>query len=229
MTANWIRGSSTWTAPPQSYASEQRTGLMVRIAQLVTSSNEGRVVIAIDGRTASGKTTFADELAGTLNGIGSVVFRASLDDFKNPWRDRHLYDRESGDGYYRNAFNIERIRTDLVGGFRAGLTMLCSIDPLTQTDHSSELVTVPAHAILIVDGVFGLRPDLRDLWNLGVWLDTKPETSERRARARDGDMLERYRLSEQLYITEAEPQKVADIVIDHDDISAPTARIWPHR
>jgi uridine kinase len=107
--------------------------------------------------------------------------------------------------------------------------MLCSIDPLTQTDHSSELVTVPAHAILIVDGVFALRPELRDLWNLGVWLDTKPETSERRARARDGEMLERYRLSEQLYITEAEPQKVADIVIDHDDISAPTARMWPHR
>lgn len=107
--------------------------------------------------------------------------------------------------------------------------MLCSIDPITQIDHSAELIPVPDQAILVIDGVFALRPELRDLWDVGVWLDVDPQISELRATARDGEMLERYRLSEQLYLTEARPQQVADIIIDNDDISAPASSIWPHR
>ena len=99
--------------------------------------------------------------------------------------------------------------------------MLCSIDPITQIDHSGERVPVPDRSILIVDGVFALRPELRDLWDIGVWLDVDPEVSELRATARDGEMLERYRLSEHLYLAEARPRQVADIVIDNNDISAP--------
>lgn len=229
MTTKWIRGSSTWIAPRQAHVSEVRAGLTTRLADVVTSYVEGPVVVAIDGRTASGKTTFADELAHTLSATVTGVFRASLDDFKKPWRDRYLYDRASGEGYYRNAFDIERIRSDLVGGFRAGQTMLCSIDPITQIDHSAELIPMPDQAILVIDGVFALRPELRDLWDVGVWLDVDPQISELRATARDGEMLERYRLSEQLYLTEARPQQVADIIIDNDDISAPASSIWPHR
>lgn len=223
MTPKWMRGSSTWVAPRQEYVSKVRAGLITQMADVVMSHVGGSVVVAIDGRTASGKTTFADELADTLS--ATAVFRASLDDFKKPWQDRYLYDRESGEGYYRNAFDVERIRSGLAGGFRAGRVMLCSIDPITQIDHSAELVQVPDRAILIVDGVFALRPELRDLWDLGVWLETHPQISELRASARDGEMLERYRLSEQLYLTEAQPQQVADIIIDNNDISAPAVRI----
>ena len=183
--------------------------------------------MAIDGRTAAGKTTLADELADTLSATDIGVFRASLDDFKKPWRDRHLYDRESGKGYYRNAFDIKRIREGLVGGFRRGQTMLCSIDPITQIDHSAELVPVGDQAILIVDGVFALRPELRDLWDVRVWLEIDPQLSELRATARDGETLERYRLSEQLYLAEACPQQIADIIVDNDDVSTPTFKTKP--
>jgi putative protein kinase ArgK-like GTPase of G3E family len=37
--------------------------------------------VGIDGRSAAGKTTFADELAAALRGRGREVLRASLDDF----------------------------------------------------------------------------------------------------------------------------------------------------
>lgn len=157
------------------------------------------------------------------------VFRASLDDFKRPWRDRHLHDRETGEGYYRNAFDIDRIRTDLIGGFQAGQTMLCSIDPITQIDHSTELVAVPDRAILIVDGVFALRPELCKLWDVRVWLDVDPPTSNLRATARDGQMLDRYSRSEEHYLTAAQPRKIADIVIDNADVAAPALRNGPHR
>lgn len=225
MTNNWTRGRSTWVAARQPQVSERRLAVIKRLAHIVTSRPERRTVVAIDGRTASGKTTLADELAQTLSGTSISVFRASLDDFKKPWRDRHLYDRETGEGYYRNAFDLDRVRLDLVAGFRAGQTMLCSIDPITQMDHSTELVAVPERAILIVDGVFALRPDLRDLWDIGVWLEVDPQTSEIRATARDGALLERYHKSEELHLTEARPQEIADIIINNGDASAPTLRL----
>jgi uridine kinase len=69
----------------------------------------GRLRVGIDGLTASGKTSFGHELAEQVVHSGRQALRTSLDDFKKPWRDRHLYDRESGEGYYRNAFDYDAV------------------------------------------------------------------------------------------------------------------------
>ena len=39
---------------------------------------------------------------------GRATMRASMDDFKYPWRHarEHGYDRISGEGYYRNAYDF---------------------------------------------------------------------------------------------------------------------------
>jgi uridine kinase len=68
-----------------------------------------RLRVGIDGLTAAGTTSFGHELAEKVGGTGRQVLRASLDDFKKPWSDRHLYDRESGEGYYRNAFDYDAV------------------------------------------------------------------------------------------------------------------------
>ncbi|MBB2747963.1 UNVERIFIED_ORG: hypothetical protein FHR35_007844 [Microbispora rosea subsp. rosea] len=84
------------------------------------------------------------ELAEHLARAGRPVLRASLDDFKRPWRDRHLYDRESGEGYYRNAYDYDAaiaLLLEPAGPDGSGKVALCSIDPLTQVDHSSVLAT----------------------------------------------------------------------------------------
>ena len=48
-----------------------------------------------------------------LRGTGRPALRASLDDFKHPWRHarEHGYDRVSGEGYYRNAYDFRSART----------------------------------------------------------------------------------------------------------------------
>lgn len=159
---------------------------------LISSRPSGprRVRVGIDGRTASGKTTLGHELARHLAERGWDVFRASLDDFKRPWAERHLYDRSSGDGYYRSAFDLNAIRRLLVEPAApdgSGIVALCSIDALTQINHRSSQVVMPAHAILIVDGVFAFRPELTGCWELRIWLDTDPELSMRRGIARDAN------------------------------------------
>jgi uridine kinase len=92
-----VHGSrSTWQQPLPAPASATRTSLLAQVARRVDACGSGRLRVAIDGRTAAGKTSFGHELAQQLARSGRPVLRATLDDFKRPWRDRHLYDRESG-------------------------------------------------------------------------------------------------------------------------------------
>ncbi|MEU4835396.1 hypothetical protein [Streptosporangium sp. NPDC023615] len=78
--------------------SPERTALVKKVADRILALGDGRLRVGIDGPTASGKTSFGHELAEQISRMGRPVLRASLDDFKKPWRDRHLYDRRSGIG-----------------------------------------------------------------------------------------------------------------------------------
>jgi hypothetical protein len=150
------RGSS-----PFRRASAERAALLEHVAGRILASGSGRLRVAIDGRTAAGKTSFGHELAERLSTVGRPVLRASLDDFKKPWSDRHLYDRESGEGYYRNAFDyatVRRLLLEPAAAAGSGDCVLCSIDPLTQIDHSAVIARAAPDAVLIVDGVFASAP-----------------------------------------------------------------------
>jgi uridine kinase len=189
--------------------------------------------VAIDGLTASGKTSFGHELAEQVVRSGRQVLRASLDDFKKPWRDRHLYDRESSEGYYRNAFDYDALARLLLEPLRpdgSGECALCSIDPLTQTDHSSVRTLAAPDAVLIVDGVFAFRPEINDDWDYRIWLEVDPETSIWRGIERDKDMpgadpgaihRDRYIPAEHLYISEVAPRHLADLLIDNSAFDRP--------
>jgi uridine kinase len=189
--------------------------------------------VVVDGRSAAGKTTLADELAELLAANGRTVVRASLDDFKRPWAERHRYDRESGEGYYRNAFDlgaVHRLLLDPTEPDGTGVAALCSIDPITQRDHSGELVDVPENGVLVVDGVFAMRRELDSAWDLRIWLDVDHETAVRRGVARDTDReggaaealhRDRYAGAEAVYLAEVDPVSHADVVVDTTDHDAP--------
>lgn len=161
--------------------------------------------------------------------------RASLDDFKRPWKESHLYDRMSGEGYYRNAFDNEatrRLLLDPAAPDGTGRVALCSIDPLTQVDHSRTLVDMPADGVLIVDGVFAFRPQLDECWDLRIWVHIDPELSVRRGTVRDAAReggteqaealhRDRYLAAETIYLEEVGPVAIADVVVDNTDFGRP--------
>ncbi len=186
--------------------------------------------MGIDGLTASGKTSFGHELAERIARAGRPVLRASLDDFKNPWRDRHRYDRESGEGYYRNAFDYPRVRALLFEPFGpngSGECALCAIDPLTQIDHASVLTAADDDAVLIVDGVFAFRPEINEYWDFRIWLEVSPEISVSRGAERDNDETihrDRYLPAEQIYLAEVEPLPFMDVIIDNSTFADPRLR-----
>jgi uridine kinase len=226
---------STWQQPMPPRASAERTWLVARLADLVERRGAHRLRIALDGLTAAGKTSLGHELARVLAERGRPTFRASLDDFKRPWRDAHRYDRVSGEGYYRNAFDREAIRRLLLEPAAAdgrGEVALCSIDPLTQIDHAHVRTVIPPDGVLVVDGVFAFHPALDACWDLRIWVEIDAELSVRRGTERDAAMeggaeqaetlhRSRYLAAELLYIEEVDPRAIADVVVDNTDFDRP--------
>src|SRR4051794_35278005 len=82
--------------------------------------------VAIDGRSAAGKTTLGDELAHVLQARGREVIRASIDDFHRPG---HKYRSQRGGwtplSYYEEGYDYKTFHDLLLeplgpGGDRRG-------------------------------------------------------------------------------------------------------------
>lgn len=192
--------------------------------------------MAIDGLTASGKSTFGDELAAAVRRLGRATLRASLDDFKNPWREAHElgYDRLSGEGYYRNAYDFTSARELLLapaGQDGSGRVVLCAHDPLTGADHRDVIVEAPIDSVLIVDSVFAFRPEIDAYWDCRIWLEVDERISLDRGIRRDTQRegaegatrlhRDRYHAAELIYMSEVAPRAMANVVIDNADFSNP--------
>ena len=230
---------STWRQPTPPAASATRSALIAGVAGQICRIGPGRLRVAVDGFTAAGKTSFGHELAAAVRRLSRPTLRASFDDFKNPWREaRELgYDRLTGEGYYRNAYDF-RSATELLlgpaGPDGSGEVVLCAHDPLTGEDHRDKTVTAPPGAVLIVDSVFAFRPEYNDFWDFRIWLDVAAAAALSRGIARDAGTeglaeatlvhRDRYHAAVLIYLAEVNPVPLADIVIDNTDFANPRIR-----
>lgn len=192
--------------------------------------------VAIDGPDASGKTTLADALVAPLETRGAVVVRASIDDFERPRAERNARGRFSAKGYYRDSFDygaFQRLLLDpLTSGASPALVRTRAFDLVADKPIATRPVAVPARGVVLVDGVFLLRPELRDRWNLTILLEVSQQEALRRALLRaGGDSQELRRLNEaryiagyQLYQDDANPEGAASLVIDNNDPANPVIR-----
>ena len=226
---------STWQQPMPPSPSPERARVLDRLVAMIDALGHRRLRVAIDGLTAAGKTSLGHELARELAGRCRPVARASLDDFKRPWNERHLYDRATGEGYYRNAFDHAaacRLLLDPSGPTADGVVALCSIDPLTQIDHSAVKTLMPPNGVLVVDGVFAFRPEIDSYWDLRVWIEIDAELSVRRGMGRDAAMegtaeesetlhRDRFLAGELLYIDEVDPRSFVEVIVDNTDFDRP--------
>ena len=195
----------------------------------------GRVLLAVDGVDGAGKTVFADGLAEVFAEVGTTVFRSSIDGFHRPRSDRYARGRRSPEGFYRDSYDYATFRRVLIDPFREGGQtsattgfQLEAFDLARDSPVESTWVSAPRDAVLIVDGIFLHRPELRDLWNWSVWLDVPYEVAYARLALRDGSDPDpeapsnaRYRLGQELYLAEADPRAAASAIVDNSDLAHP--------
>jgi uridine kinase len=194
-----------------------------------------RVLVGIDGPDAAGKSTLADRLAESLP---APVLRVSVDRFHLPQKVRHRRGQLSAEGYYQDSFDYPALLTRCLAPFRAGAPQVQTASYDYRADGRSRTdAEVPSRTILVVDGVFLLRPQLRDLWTLSVYLRVSPEETRQRAAARDLALfgsrdeiqrryLERYLPGQELYRSEAHPEQTAHVVIGNEHPRCPVIERW---
>ena len=157
---------------------------------------------------AAGKTVLAEEVAQLLTTRGRPCIRVSVDYFERPPGERYARGDLSPEGYYLDAFDVERFRLHVL-----------SIDG-------------PSGLVVVADGVFLQRPELGDLWDATVWVEADLEVTARRGAERDvrwydslEEISERYRVryvpAQRRYIDEQRPHERATYVFRNTDPAEP--------
>ena len=199
-----------------------------RIASLVRPHP---IRAAIDGVDGVGKTTLADELVAPLRHRGRPVIGASIDGFHNPRRVRYRLGRSSSVGYFRDSFDHDGVIASLLCPLGPGGSL--SYRPAVfdyRIDSAVEIpfAMAPPNAILLFDGVFLHRPELRPYWDFSVFLDAPFDVTIARCARRDGGSPDvnaagnhRYVEGQRLYLRECEPARMATMVIRNDDLLSP--------
>jgi len=217
--------------PPPPAGSRAR--VLGALADLLVAARPGqRVVVAIDGVDGAGKTVLGRELA-TLVTPRREVHRGSVDGFHRVRAERYARGR-TAETFYRDSYDHDAIRHQLVEPFRAG-------EPWVRAVHDVEreaVVQLPSEpaagpdAMLLVDGIFLHRGELADLWDRSVWVDVPFEVSVPRGNARFGavgpqaadpasEVNARYVGGQRLYLAQVAPASRATWLLDNTDLEAP--------
>lgn len=187
--------------------SELQSGIE-RVLKALESVQKDVKVIAIDGRCAAGKTTFARELA-RITGAGLI----HMDDFFLPGelKTEARLKEPGGNIHY------ERFMEEVLPGIRdvAGFEYMrydCEKMEFGATRR------VPAGMLRIVEGTYSCHPKFGDYMDLKVFCDVKPLEQRIRIKKRDGEnslpiFLDKWIPREERYFAANKTMNRADIIL----------------
>lgn len=196
-----------------------RAQVIADLARSISDSVRGRdALVAVDGVGGSGKTTFADELAVAIRTHAVTVVHA--DDHLRPAAVRHARGRFSPEGFWLDTYDHARL-------------IQAALEPVRCHAHSTPdrarrgAGAGPAtRTLVLVEGTFLLRRELRATWDYSVFLDVPLDEAARRMHVRagaplDDRLLARYLGAQRIYFRSDAPWSRADVVLDHADLDHP--------
>ena len=235
MVAEWSKLRPMQEPPAfRPHETPQRAEVLREVAARVLERPATRVArIAIDGVDGAGKTVFADELASVLAPSRRPIIRASVDGFHNPREVRYARGRASPEGFFLDSYDYAALRRcllDPLGPDGSRIYRTVAFNHIADCPVAAEAHLAAPNAILVLDGIFLHRPELRDCWDLSVFLSVPFEVSVPRGAARGpgfgspdpaAESNRRYVEGQRLYLDQGKPRDRADIVIDNTDLAAP--------
>ena len=141
---------------------------------------KSRVIVAIDGMAASGKTTLASRLAQRFSSCAVV----HMDDFTVPFEDRYP-------GYFEKTLSnadtarFEREVLSPLAGGRSAVYRPYRCHPVPGFGEPVEIAK--DCAVIIVEGAYCLHPDLWDRYDLRALMTVSGNTQRARILARNGE------------------------------------------
>ena len=193
-----------------------------------TLHRRGPMLVAISGIDGSGKTTLARKLENALAARGFRVALIGTDAWHHPASIRFGGDRPA-EHFYRNAFRFDELFRRLIDPLRrnGSVTLtanLVRMQPETRYPHTYHLRQID---IILLEGIFLFRRDLRERYDLSFWIDCTFETALERALARNQEGLSRERLrsdyedlyfpAQRIHLAHDWPRFFADAILPEDD------------
>ena len=185
-----------------------------RIAEYLDSLEQKTNLIAIDGRSGSGKSTFAKYFAKELAAYDISSDIVQTDNFYQKQDSMHnRLEPVAGYayGYYWQEL-CEQVIIPLKNN-KAADYMLS--DWLTGAKHGKH--KVEANQTIIIEGVISTYDKITDLFDLRIWLSCPKKVRIKRIIGRGDfpeDELEDWQIIEDAYVARQNKQNNADIVID---------------
>ncbi len=156
--------------------------LIYEICSLLKNKENGvRTVIALDGRCASGKTTAAVILSKLFD--APVI---PMDDFFLP------FERKTPERLAETGGNVdyERFSAEVFPFLKDTAPFAYKAYDCSKRDHY--IKNIPSSDILIVEGVYCMRPEFRTCYDLSAFFCVSPETQISRLEKRNPAFLERF-------------------------------------
>ena len=173
---------------------------------------QDRLILALDGMSCSGKTTWAGELAERFS--GSVVH---MDDFFLP-RDRFTKDLEALPG---GNMDRDRFRESVLTPLAAGGDFAYAPFSCDQQSLLPDRVAVSGR-LVVVEGAYALLPDWGNYYDLALFLQVSMEEQQGRLLLRNGargmvPFLTRWIPREETYFAACDVRARCDAVVDGED------------
>jgi HAD superfamily hydrolase (TIGR01509 family) len=185
-------------------------------------------IVGVTGGDAAGKTSITNSFAAHLESGGRPVQVVHLDDFHNSRAYRYTGDSEP-DNYYSRSFDLDRLVRDVLEPIRRDGRLHAELLLLDLASDRFELrrrYDVTPETVVLLEGVFLLRPELREYLDLAVLVDVPLAVALERARRRDVPVLgqevmakyaTKYMPAQRRHFQEVDPRRAADVVVDNTD------------
>ena len=202
------------------------------LAQKIASLSTDRIQrVAIDGVDGAGKTTFADALLPLIENFGRKVIRASVDGFHNSRKIRYRHGK-GPESFFNDSYNYTELIKVLLdplspNGDRKYISAIFNVDK------DEPILSQPKIAngseILLFDGIFLHRSELRDYWDYSIFLDVAFEKSIPRGAQRGTGSPDvfapsniRYIEGQKIYLSQCRPQEKATLHVDYNNLDLPS-------
>ena len=172
-------------------------------------ASEGVTFVAIDGPSGAGKTMIAETLQNTS--LAATVVH--IDDFYSDVGTDPPGGLTPEEGY-RQYLDWRRLSENVLDPLKNGDTCQYQVYDWI-AGRLDAWVTVHPEGVLIIEGVYAMRPELRDYYDITVFVDTPRETRLSRLSGRPDDpvWVERWAGAEEWYNTNLRPIDYADVVV----------------
>lgn len=169
--------------------------------------------MAIDGLGGSGKSTLARRILAAAAASAIV----QMDDFYRPMPESERERLSPREGFSRS-FDRQRLRAEVLEPLRRGETARYRRYDWEQDSIGTREVSLQPSGLVIVEGVYTLRPQLRPFWDLTVYLQVPADVRLARMLARKENtraQINRWMAAEQYFEDTFSPAGHADMILVH--------------